>query len=154
MSSRGIECRRLGPQWKDALADFFRALQEAGDAQQFHPHPLTPEEAEKRAEYAGSDLYYVLVEGDSVLGYAMLRGWDAGYQIPSLGIAIHPSARGIGLGKAFMHFVHAAARRRGAKKVRLKVYPDNLAAVRLYEQLGYTFQIEEAGQLVGVLDLV
>jgi ribosomal protein S18 acetylase RimI-like enzyme len=52
-----------------------------------------------------------------------------------------------------MHFLHAAARRRGADKVRLKVYPDNIRAIELYRELGYTFEAQEAGQLVGIVDL-
>ncbi len=150
---RSIEVRKLGPEWADALAEFFRALTERGDALQFHPHPLTALEAVRRCHYQGRDLYYILVEGERVLGYGLLRGWDEGYETPSLGIAIHPSARGEGLGTVFMHFLHAAAKWRGAKRVRLKVYPENAAAVKLYEGLGYRFTGQEAGQLVGIRDI-
>lgn len=153
MNSSALEFRIVDKILEQPLAEFFRALKRAGDDKHFHPHPLTKEEARSRARYSGKDLYYVLVEGDIVLGYGMLRGWDEGYEVPSLGIAIHPSVRGMGLGKLFMHFLHAVARRRGGSKVKLKVYPDNTAAVTLYEGLGYTFQAEEAGQLVGFIDL-
>jgi len=148
-----LEFRRLSPEWKVSLEGFFVALRAAGDEKHFHPHALTAAEARQRSQYAGRDLYYVMVEGERVLGYGMLRGWDEGYPVPSLGIALHPSARGLGLGKAFMYFLHAAARRRGARQVRLKVYPANRAAIRLYEGLGYRFQTEEGGQLVGIVDL-
>lgn len=153
MNSSALEFRIVDETLEQPLAEFFRALTRAGDDKSFHPHPLTDEEAKKRAQYSGKDLYYVLVEGDEVLGYGMLRGWDEGYEVPSLGIVIHPSVRGIGLGKLFTHFLHAVARRRGASKIRLKVYPDNTNAVTLYKELGYTFQAEEAGQLVGFMDL-
>ena len=153
MNSSALEFRVVDKTLEQPLAEFFRALKKAGDDKHFHPHPLTKEEATNRARYSGKDLYYVLVEGDKVLGYGMLQGWDEGYAVPSLGIAIHPLARGMGLGKLFMHFLHTAARRRGISKVRLKVYPDNTTAVTLYKGLGYTFQAEEAGQLVGFVDL-
>ena len=148
-----LEFRILDETWEQPLAEFFRALQKAGDYRHFHPHPLTEEEAKKRVQYKGEDLYYVLVEGHGVLGYGMLRGWDQGYEVPSLGIAMHPAVRGKGLGKLFMRFLHAAARRKGAGRIRLKVYPENTVAVKLYEGLGYDFQAEEAGQLVGFFDL-
>lgn len=148
-----LECRVLGPEWENALVEFFRALVRSGGDREFHPHPLTADEAARRCSYAGRDLYYVLVDGGQVLGYGMLRGWDEGYDVPSLGIALHPSERGRGLGKAFMHFLHAAAKRRGAVRVRLRVYPHNTRAVRLYQQLGYRFDSEEGGQLVGFLQL-
>ena len=147
-----IEVRRLSPEWVDALAEFFRALEETENFKHFHPHPLTAHEAVRRCRYQGNDLYYVLVEERRILGYGMLRGWDEGYETPSLGIAIHPSERNKGLGKIFMHFLHAAAMRKGAKRVRLKVYPNNIAAIKLYEGLGYRFTGQENGQMVGVLD--
>jgi len=153
MNSSALEIQIVDKTLEKPLAEFFRALKKAGDDQYFHPHRFTDEEAKRIAHYSGKDLYYVLVEGGKVLGYGMLRGWDEGYEVPSLGIVIHPSVKGMGLGKLFMHFLHGAARRRGASKVRLKVYPNNKTAVMLYEGLGYTFQAEEAGQLVGFIDL-
>lgn len=148
-----LECHKLGPRWTQSLAAFFQALRDAGDEADFHPHPLTSEEAARRCAYAGGDLYYVLVEGDRVLAYGMLRGWDDGYAVPSLGIAVHPAERGKGLGKLLMLFLHVAASRKGASRIRLKVYPRNVAAMKMYETLGYVFRWQEAGQLVGVLDL-
>lgn len=137
----------------EPVVDFFKCLKSSGDEQYFHPHPLTKEEAHKRVSYSGKDLYYVLMGDDKVLGYGMLRGWDEGYEIPSLGIAIRPSARGLGLGKLLMQFLHVAAHCKGAKRIRLKVYPDNTIAVKLYESLGYIFQNKEAEQLLGFLEL-
>jgi ribosomal protein S18 acetylase RimI-like enzyme len=150
-----LELRRPVPQLEGALARFFAALVAAGDDQTFHPHPFTPEAAAERARYDGKDVYCLALVGEDVLGYGMLRGWDRGYEIPSLGIAIHPAARGLGLGRAMMAYLHLEARRRGAPKIRLKVYPDNATAVSLYRSLGYGFLPElEEGQLVGYKDLV
>jgi len=153
MNPSALEFRPVDRNLEQSLADFFRALKREGDEKRFHPHPLTDEEAKRRVRYSGKDLYYALLERDKVIGYGMLRGWDEGYEVPNLGIAIHPSVRGMGLSKLFMHFLHIVARRKGVSKVRLKVYPDNTKAVRLYEGLGYTFQTEEAEQLVGIIDL-
>ena len=148
-----LECRSLGPEWEEPLTAFFQLLEQAGDDMQFHPHPLNAEEVKKRVHYDGKDRYYVLVEGREILAYGMLRGWDEGYEVPSLGIAVHPSARRTGLGRALMHFLHAAARRHGAERVRLKVHPDNVGALKLYEDLGYVFQAQEAGQNIGTMEL-
>ncbi|MDD1776618.1 MAG: GNAT family N-acetyltransferase [Candidatus Helarchaeota archaeon] len=115
---------------------------------------MSHEEAVRIANYAGNDLYYVLTVDKKIMGYGILRGWDEGYEIPTLGIAIHHKARGKRLGETFMHFLHSAARLKGATKIRLKVYPENLSAFNLYKKLGYSFQEEEAdGQLVGFLTL-
>ena len=150
-----IECRQLRPDLVIPLIDFFKAISANSENFRFHPHPLTAEEAACRCDYKGDDLYYVLIEaeGGRVLGYGMLRGWDEGYAFPSLGIAIHPEAQGVGLGRLLMQFLHVAAKRRSAQKIRLKVYSDNQCAVNLYQQLGYYFDDEEDGQLVGWKEL-
>lgn len=148
-----LECRVVDETLERKLAQFFNALKTSGDDAHFHPHPFTDEEAKRRAQYSGRDLYLALVDRDRVIGYGMLRGLDEGYEIPSLGIAIHPSERGTGLGKLLMHFLHIAARRRGASRIRLKVHAENTIGIQLYEQLGYTFQGEEGGQLIGYLEL-
>jgi ribosomal-protein-alanine N-acetyltransferase len=147
-----LEFVRLAPGHQPGLAEFFAALTEAGDDRLFHPHPFDAETAARLCRYAGRDLYYVATAG-RVLAYGMLRGWDEGYEVPSLGIAVHPATRRSGIGRAFMGFLHAAAAARGAPRVRLKVYPDNAAARTLYERLGYVFSGESAGQWVGTLSL-
>lgn len=154
MSFTALEIRRVNPQLQCPLADFFHSLKQMGDDKHFHPHAFDHATAQRLAHYNGMDLYYAVVDGERILGYGVLRGWDEGYDVPSLGIAIHPEARGTGLGKLLMQFLHAAARRRGATRVRLKVHPDNTVAVKLYQELGYLFRGEEAGQLVGVIDLL
>lgn len=146
-----FEFRQLTPAWKSALAVFLRTLDENGDAQYFHPHPFSEDVLDKLCKYQGKDLYYVVVESYKVLAYGLLRGWDEGYLVPSLGIAIHPELRGIGLAKAFMHFLHITARRNGALQIRLKVYPDNNRAIALYKSLGYVFEGIENEQVVGSL---
>jgi ribosomal-protein-alanine N-acetyltransferase len=148
-----LECRALSSAWKQALMRFLNDLTEARDADFFYPHPFTEDALEAIIRTARRDLYYVLCEGTSVVGYGMLRGWDEGYEIPSLGISIHPAARNLGLGRTLMHFLHGAARHRGASKVRLKVKPRNTRALKLYQDLGYVFGLEERGYLVGFLQL-
>lgn len=153
MKSLSLECVKLNSSWEKPLADLFYLIQSREDDIYFHPHPFTKEEAKKLAGYEGLDLYYILTENYQILGYGMLRGWDEGYQVPSLGIYIHPDARGMGLGKLLMQFLHAIAKRKGAKKIRLKVYSNNDVALKLYKSLGYVFEKEEAGQLLGILEL-
>lgn len=147
-----LEFRMLTPELEGALTDFFLDLAASETSKYFHPHPFTAEEARKLCRRKGEDLYYAAIVGGRILGYGMLRGWDEGYEVPSLGIALRPGDRGIGLGRSFMVFLHAAARFRRAKRIRLKVYPDNASAVNLYKSLGYHFGDASAGQLVGYID--
>jgi len=52
-----------------------------------------------------------------------------------------------------MHFLHAAALRRGAKRIRLKVHRENVRGIDLYKSLGYEFGQQEGSQLIGYLQL-
>jgi [ribosomal protein S18]-alanine N-acetyltransferase len=152
--SQCLEIRKLTTEWKEPLLVFLRVLDEAGDAELFLPHPFTKEAVEYILLTARRDLYYVIVEGSQVLGYGMLRGWDEGYSIPSLGIAIHPRFRGEGLGRTFMYFLRVAAKCRGASRIRLRVKAQNTTAAKLYESLGYEFCSEKDGEYrVAFLDL-
>ena len=142
---------RFAPQWQEGLQQFFQDLKESGDDVFFSPHPADDDTIRRVAHLDGRDMYYLLVEEGRVLGYGMLRGWDEGYPIPSLGLAIHLSARGQGLGRMFMDFLHLLAARRGAGKVRLRVRANNEKALSLYKSLGYAFEEDtsQAGFLVG-----
>ena len=153
MFSTGLEIVKLEQDLVPALTKFFIAFRDSPDARYFLPHPLTREEINRLVELDGEDLYYVLIDGSHVIGYGMLRGWDEGFEVPSLGIAIHPEARGRGFGSLVMHFLHQAAKSRGASKIRITVHADNRRAVHMYLDLGYTFEPAEDGRLVGIRDL-
>jgi ribosomal protein S18 acetylase RimI-like enzyme len=144
-----VEFRIIGPADEAILATIFTDIDEAF----FRPHPFTRDEAGRIAGKGGRDAYALLVEDGRAVAYGMLRGWDEGYAVPSLGIAVRTSAQGRGLGRMMMAHLHAEARRRGATVVRLRVHPDNATARRLYESLGYVYAGEERGELVMLLDL-
>jgi ribosomal-protein-alanine N-acetyltransferase len=152
MSACPLELRRVGKEHERGLTRFFEAIVAEGADRWFHPHPFTAEHAFFLASYQGRDLYYVATQGDTIVAYGMLRGWEEGYDVPSLGIAVLGRARGTGLARTFMQFLHSAARLHGAPRVRLKVYPENAAARRLYESLGYRFESGSDDQLLGYFE--
>jgi ribosomal protein S18 acetylase RimI-like enzyme len=152
-ASRTLRFVPLDPAWKSALKTFLEALEASGDDRGFKPHPFTDEVLERLAHHRGKDFYCVLVDGDRVLGYGMLRGWDEGYAVPSLGIAVHPAARRQGLGRLLMQHLHGRARKQGAVRVRLRVLQDNATAIALYREMGYRMESKEGPYLVGFLEL-
>jgi ribosomal protein S18 acetylase RimI-like enzyme len=152
-SRTALEFRALAPALSDGLGDFFEALAGSEAAAHFHPHPLTRESAEQLCQYEGRDLYFAAVCDSRVLGYGLLRGWDEGCATPSLGIALAAQARGTGLARAFMLFLHAAARLRGAERIRLTVFRSNVRAVALYRSLGYRFEPKNEDEDVGLLEI-
>lgn len=151
--TEAIQYHPVGSCWIEKLACFFELIKNKKEDKFFHPHPFDKTKAEELGRYKGLDLYVVQTANDQICGYGMLRGWDEGYSTPSLGIIIHPGHRGKGLGEHFMDFLHDQARKKGAKKIRLKVYPDNKGAKALYIKKGYVFSTLEKGQLTGYAKL-
>lgn len=158
-----LQCRRLSSADSGELASLFAALCEHHDHRLFHPHPLTSEAALSLTEHhacchtvlANRDEYHVAQDVGSgrIVAYGMLRGWAEGFEVPSLGIAVHPEHRGRGIAKQFMQHLHRVAIGRGAERVRLKVYRHNQAAVKLYESLGYTFTPHGEAEWLGIATL-
>jgi glycosyltransferase involved in cell wall biosynthesis/GNAT superfamily N-acetyltransferase len=120
----------------------------------FHPHPLDQAEANRICGLSGKDYYCLAYLDDTAVGYGMLRGWDAGYAEPSLGVALAPGFVGRGLGRALTTHLHAAAKERGATSIRLKVYTRNQAGRALYLKLGYAFTPHADGEELGRLMLM
>lgn len=60
-------------------------------------------------------------------------------------LASKPEARGKGVGSSLVEAVERLSRQRGCRELRLEVRPDNVAAIRLYERLGY----RRLGRLAG-----
>lgn len=154
VSGQDLRVRPFAPSDVDLLTTFFGEIAADPSADRFHPHPFTADAARAVAEHQGRDLYLGQFLDGELVGYGLLRGWDEGYQTPSLGIYLGAHVRGRGLAKALMETLHDWARKNGAEKVRLKVYKDNVRAVNLYERLGYVFFAEEGEQRVGLLELI
>lgn len=151
--SSGPVCRLLRAADAEALTRFFESIAADPGAGGFHPHPFDAETACSIAGHAGRDCFVGMFADDRLIAYGMLRGWDEGYEVPSLGIYVAPQARRTGAATRLMLELHDLARARGAGRIRLKVYPDNEAAVRLYVQLGYQFTHLEKDQRVGHVEL-
>src|SRR5262249_45184585 len=138
------------------LGDLFEAV--AADAEAvrfFHPHPLTREYAAWLCGGAAArrDRYYLALYGGRPVAYAMLRGWDEGYAVPSWGGCVHPALRSAGLGHALLAHAVAESRAAGATRLRLTVYRANVRGEHLYRKFGFVFQDKDEKSVVGVLDL-
>ncbi len=146
---------RLAAHDEPQLAELFGRLSVDPSARHFHPHPFDPANAQRICRHPGLDQYFALNVDDALLGYGMLRGWDEGFAVPSLGIYLESALRRTGASRAFMHYLHLAARLAGAGRIRLKVHPENVPALRLYRSLGYQFatQLQPDGQMLGTHDL-
>ncbi|WP_124728612.1 ribosomal protein S18-alanine N-acetyltransferase [Staphylospora marina] len=79
--------------------------------------------------------YTVVTVDDRVMGYCGF--WLILDEAHVTNIAIHPEARGMGLGERLMRHVMNLARSLGATRMTLEVRVSNLVAQRLYEKLGF-----------------
>jgi len=150
--------RLIKPGDNKKLADFLSIISRDDNIKKFfHPHPLTKEQAEKICQAASQrkDLYFIAVEGNKIIGYAMLRGWDEGYDTPSFGICVRPEYQGRGIGKKLTNYAFDLCREKKSKKMMLKVYKDNLVACKLYKKIGFNFtnETDDKKQWVGYLNL-
>ena len=145
---------QLQPRHEVLVRTLFTKIDADPASRYFHPHSFSADEAARICGYAGKDLYLLMIADEQPIGYGMLRGWEAGYEVPSLGIFIAAEARRTGVARLLMEYLHYCARLRGARAVLLKVYEANVNAARLYKKLGYIFASEpKNGQLVGKLEL-
>lgn len=88
--------------------------------------------AERRA-----DRYLALLWDGQVAGLAMLRGFDAGYSVPSYGVWVAHALSGRGLARASLEHAIALCRELGCPELMLKVHPDNTRARRIYAAFGF-----------------
>lgn len=151
-----IECVMFRPGSERALQAFLEAIDEGGETRLFSPHASDMDTLKALATGAHRDIHCLLVEGSLTVGYGLLRGWDEGFVIPSLGIAIHPLRRGRGLGNFLMEYLELLARLRGSASVRLRVLRSNTAAIALYATRGYEWQADPSDEnlLIGRKHLI
>lgn len=91
-------------------------------------------------------------QGDEAVGLAnCFEGYSTFKAQPLINIhdlAVHPSARGRGVGQALMQAVQTEAAARGACKITLEVLSGNTVALKSYERFGFAaYQLDPtAGQ--------
>lgn len=103
----------------------------------FHPFPFTEETAYKIACEPHRDKYYIGLLDENVAGLSMLRGWDEGYIVPSLGIVVDFHLQGQGIGREILRNTLEEAHKLKCPRIRLSVYASNKTAVHLYLAFGF-----------------
>jgi ribosomal protein S18 acetylase RimI-like enzyme len=134
------------------LMDFFLSNGNL-KSEHFSPHPFNAEYLIYLLLNKTRDFYCMMMVDDRVVAYGLLRGWEEGYDIPSLGVAVDREFRGFGIGKFMCDYLHLYAKLKGCEKVRLRVHKENLKAKSLYEKLGYEFKENDEDHLEGFIIL-
>ncbi len=149
-----IEIEKIGPAHLERLNVFFKAIDAPEYRKDFAPHPFSAEEAGRICDHKGRDLYFaVIMDGKEMIGYGILRGWDEGYEVPSIGLCVLKEFQGFGVGRLLLDFLETVSRLEGSSKTMLKVKKDNLAAKSLYESRRYVFKEYNEEFLIGYKEL-
>lgn len=150
-----IEIIRLQQCHENRLKVFFNKINNPYYLRYFSPHPFSDEHAKTICEYQGRDLYYsVLLNGQEIIGYCMLRGFDEGYEVPSIGLCILKKYQRMGLGTLLIDFMETLCRLNNCNKVMLKVTKSNKSGLIFYKKNGYVLNEFDKEFLIGVKNLL
>ena len=100
------------------------------------------------------DIYSGVFWQADLVGVFFLRGWDAGYDVPSFGVLIDEKYRGGAFMRLTLDTAKLICRLSGAKRLMAKIHPDNVSprgARRLgLHQTGFE---ESTGNIIYHLEL-
>ncbi|MEU5099505.1 GNAT family N-acetyltransferase [Streptomyces sp. NPDC020996] len=122
---------------RPATADDVPAVRAVTDAA-YHPYIArigvvpVPVRADHAADVAAGRVF---VTGDPVIGLVVVEAHDDHLFLDS--VAVHPDARGRGVGRRLLHFVDAHARALGLSEVRLYTNALMFENQRIYPRYGY-----------------
>jgi N-acetylglutamate synthase-like GNAT family acetyltransferase len=71
----------------------------------------------------------------AIVGVVVLAVTDEGFLVDN--VAVHPSRRGTGLGRALLQFAEAEARRAGVDAIHLYTHEQMTESLALYSRIGY-----------------
>jgi RimJ/RimL family protein N-acetyltransferase len=74
------------------------------------------------------DVYSGIFWLGELVGFFMLRGWDAGYEVPAFGVLIDEQQRGRGFMQLALDLGKLISRLCGAPRLMAKIHPDNISA--------------------------
>jgi [ribosomal protein S18]-alanine N-acetyltransferase len=129
--------KRISQRDIQRLAQFFTDNDRPEILRHFHPFALNEDSALKICQASHQDLYYVTIWKGQIVGFLMLRGWEDGFEIPSLGVLVDHRTHGKGFGRKMTRFAISKANDKGCPAIRLSVYVSNFRALALYSSLDF-----------------
>ena len=83
------------------------------------------------------DVYSGMFWRGELAGFFMLRGWDAGYEVPSFGVLVDVNHRGRAFMRISLDVAKLICRLSGTPRLMAKIHPDNVSP-RGARRLGFT----------------
>ncbi len=137
MTSPTLTIRPLNVEDAPAISRELTAARESY-VQWFHPFEFDEDSIGAMIGRATHDAFFGLFYQDSLAGFFMLRGFDAGFERPSFGVFIAEKYAGAGLSKTALAFSLSWCRLLGCGAVMLKVHPAHSIAKKTYLSAGFT----------------
>ncbi len=151
-SNKSLSIRQLEPTDVGAIAAFMR-LQSAEYLRFFYAFGSDESAIAEMLSASKMDIYSGVFWQGNIIGIFMLRGWDAGYEMPTFGVLIDEKHRG----NAFLHLTVDTAKLicklSGLKRFMVKIHPDNVALKNVHRMGFYQTGVEEStGNVIFHLD--
>lgn len=131
-----VEIRRLKTEDSELLYDLFRHADRAY-YNYFTAFEIDPLKISDILKAVKKDQYFGFYIQDALIGFFMLRGFDAGYEIPSYGVFISEKYKGKGLARLSVEYAIAFCKLHHIPRLMLKVHPLNSRALNLYLRMGF-----------------
>lgn len=85
------------------------------------------------------DQFYGIFINDFPVGLYLLRGMDAGYEIPSYSNWISQKHKGFGLATLAFKHAYTTCKLNRIKTIMVKMHPNNIKAREAMEKIGFSF---------------
>lgn len=149
MNPLSIEIKRINTNQAKELSDLL--LKSSKEySRHFIPFEFELESVSTEIGKANKDMFYGIYLEKKLIGFYMLRGWDAGFEVPSYGVWIAEDFSSKGISKLTLQHAISVCKINNIKKIILKVHPDNIIAKNIYENFGFIYQgvDERIGHLI------
>ena len=149
---KSLTIREFGPKDATLMSSFLRS-QTPEYSKFFYAFAFDEPSIAEMLATSRADIYSGVFWKDELIGLFMLRGWDAGYEIPSIGMFISENYRGKGILKLTLDAAKINCKLSGVNKYMMKTHPDNKAFKNLQRLGFYQTGVEEStGNIVYHID--
>lgn len=124
--NNSFSIRPLEPTDAAAISAFMRS-QSAEYLRFFYAFGADESAIAEMLSAAETDVYSGVFWQGNLAGIFMLRGWDAGYDVPSFGVLIDEKYRGGAFMRLTLDVAKLICRLSGAKRLMAKIHPDNVS---------------------------
>lgn len=134
--------RELGAEDAAAISELLRA-QPPEYARFFYAFSSGEDEIARILDARARDIYSGIFWRGRLAAVFMLRGWDAGYEVPAFGVLVDIRHRGRAFMRIALDVAKLICRLSGAKRMMAKIHPDNVSP-RGARRLGFVQTAVEA----------